>query len=296
MSDDIDLKDFAENVTEPEVPVTPEEDEAWALAMGEKPKAGPAPEKKEEPKPEGEPEPAKEEAKEEPKPAEPKPDDDKARLEKMVRDNQAWATRLAQENADLKKRIEAQKPLEAPKPEPVALDVAALPDDAKRFLTDFPEARAALEHVARITRETVLKEMDAKVSQQLAVIPQLQQFIGQQQFMQELVSGAVDETGARVPGHTDAVEIVNSPEFQNWLVETGRNPEMRSVQAIKAIGEYKKQAAALATSAHDKAAREKAARLKEAAGGALPNDKRKTTGVSKDDLEDAWDLAVNGKR
>lgn len=270
------------------IPSTPEEDEAWALAMGEEPKKAAPKAGNEEAgeKPDGgegdTKAPEAPENGEKPKAPEPP---EVEHWQKVARDNQAWGTRLAQEKAELEKRLAAleAKAKEAP---PKADE---LPPEAQKFLADWPEAKAALDHVAKASREAAVREAEERLAPKLA---QVEAFIAEQTFMQSVTRGYMDDKGVRVPGHVDAPEIVASPEFEAWMRKSGRNPQMTAAEAIQALGDYKREAASKAVAAHDTAAQAKRVRLTEAAGGAVPADRRKGPTVTRSDEDEMWALAT----
>jgi hypothetical protein len=207
-----------------------------------------------------------------------------ADLEKQRDDNKAWATKLAQENAELKKGKDAGAGQEE-----------ALPEKVKEFYADYPEAREAVAfEAARLLQEKLggvdLNQL-AQVSQSLAGE------VAQQRFDAAVITGFDDGTGNWVDGHPDAPRIFRTQEFKDFVTE--KKLELDKVtspaDAIKILTDFKAAKIGKAAGESDKGKQTKAKALQDQAAGALKggtSGKSASSAPAASSFEDAFEEAL----
>ena len=199
---------------------------------------------------------------------------DNERLTKEAADNQKYGRTESEKNAELTKEIET---LKAGKQEEVD-PLADAPDDVKEYLDDNPEISTIVEKLADHRVEQIAAKIEAKYD---AKFQQLETVTGQQRFDNQLVNGFRDENGVHVPGHPDAMQIIHSDEFQEFI-KSSKTGDISAPDAIDTITKFKTSKAAAAADDHDKDKGEKGRKQAQdysgAAGGELGKGTKEGTG------------------
>lgn len=154
------------------------------------------------------------------------------KLKQQVDDNKAWGTRLAQENAELKKLVEAGVTSGEKDGEQPDASGGAPPEVLDYFESD-PAAMKALSYLV----EKQVAERLAGVKDYGQDVEVMRDRIAQLNFERALSNGVMTETGF-IPGHPDAPQVINSQPYREWFaVESVKNPGILRVSSpIEAIG------------------------------------------------------------
>jgi hypothetical protein len=207
-----------------------------------------------------------------------------ADLQKQRDDNKAWATKLSQELAELKKGNAG-----------AGSGQEDLPEKVKEFYADYPEAREAVAfEAARLLQEKLggvdLNQL-AQVSQSLAGE------VAQQRFDAAVITGFDDGTGNWVDGHPDAPRIFRTQEFKDFVTE--KKLELDKVtspaDAIKILTDFKAAKIGKAAGESDKGKQTKAKALQDQAAGALKggtSGKSASSAPAASSFEDAFEEAL----
>lgn len=170
------------------------------------------------------------------------------KLKQQVDDNKAWGTRLAQENAELKKLVEAGVATDAQaKKTPEASD--AVPPEVLEYFDSDPAAMKALSYLV----EKQVAERLASVKDYGSDVTDIRGMVQQLNFEQAVTRGMVTETGF-VSGHSDALQVMATQDYRDWFaVESVKNPAVlrvsSPVEAIGVLDRYKEFAAKRAADA-----------------------------------------------
>lgn len=161
-------------------------------------------------------------------------------LEKRLHDNQAWATRVAQENAALKAKDGGEKP--QAKADPPAEDI---PPEVKAYYESDPDLKKVVEYEAQRLVKARFGEFDPRVVEQR--LSETQARLEQGNFERSVLYGVVTP-GGFVKGHPDALEVMSSPDYQQWFqAESQRDSSILTisdpVQAIGIMDRYKTRVA-----------------------------------------------------
>jgi len=190
---------------------------------------------------------------------------DLASLQKALSDTQAWATRMAQELAELKKS--QPKPQVPPDPPPPAAD--DMPAEIREFYEDYPDMQKAVQFEAEKLIKTRFGDFDP------AAVSSVKDALAQADFEKRVVTGFSTPEGQWIDGHPDAYKIMATPDFKAWwTLEIGKNPTFGMVSdprnAIDIMTRYKTEKAAAAASLHDQQQKLPAEQMKEFASGSVP--------------------------
>jgi hypothetical protein len=154
-------------------------------------------------------------------------------LEQQVHDNKAWATRVAQENAELKKQLSGKPEGDAPEGKTDKDDV--LPDDLREYYATDPMLQKAVAFEAdRLVKQRFGDFDPRSIDQRISVV---NESIEQANFERAVMVGVVTPKGF-VKGHPDAIAVMSTLDYQTWFeAEAQRDPAIRSVSdAVAAIG------------------------------------------------------------
>ncbi|MEM5787463.1 MAG: hypothetical protein AAGU11_09110 [Syntrophobacteraceae bacterium] len=132
-----------------------------------------------------------------------------------------------------------EKPPE--KQEPVEFDIAALPDDLKGYVEDYPEALTLAEKVAEHRIKQMFGGGDPK-----EFITSVNQELGQVRFEAAVMRGGLDKDGNWVDGHPDLYKIVVGPhkdEYARYCQEEKIDPNTVTdpIDAIKILAGFKEK-------------------------------------------------------
>jgi hypothetical protein len=196
-------------------------------------------------------------------------DDQILKLEKQVSDNKAWATRVAQENAELKRKFDELERESAQTVVPK--DPPAVPDDIREYYENDPKLKDVIAYEAsRLLAERfgdfTPESMDNRFQGYDNALAQLN-------FERGVTGGVLTDTGY-VQGHPDAYQVMSSQGFREWMaVETVKDPSAGSVNdpvvAIGIIDRYKAHVAAALSAAEAVKKDEQAGALKDMMTGAV---------------------------
>jgi hypothetical protein len=249
--------------------------------------------------------------------------DEKAKLEKQVQDNKAWATRVAQENAALKKQSDEFKAHMEAEMKKLRDEMAAskkanpaeddTPQDVKDYLESDPVLRKAIQHEAQrllaqrfgnIDLESLSKitSMDFNSFVPGAVSSRIEEInanITQMNFERAVVAGVRLDDGGYMKGHPDAYQVMASQDFKSWYEkESAINPALGAistpVEAIGVLDRFKAHVAAASAAAANKTAQAEA--MKTMMSGAVEkgNNSSSSRGSNDKDLtaEEAFEQGI----
>lgn len=214
------------------------------------------------------------------------------------------AEKLKAEIEELKKAAPA-KPVEE-KPAAAAPAAEELPDDLKAFMEEYPEVGRLVEHQAkRLLKETLGSDFDPK--QIPALAQQVQQAQAQNDFNTAVLGGFVDEDGAWVDGHSDALVIMRGkhrPAFEEWV--KANSVDLAAIdhpkKAIETLTGFKKHLAAKAAAEKKAAAGQQAAELTQEASASIQGGTKGGGGAGgggkpkADDFDSAFEEATTKKK
>ena len=207
---------------------------------------------------------------------------DNERLTKEATDNQVYGRTESEKNAALVKELAELKAGQQEAVDPMA----DAPEDVKEYLADNPEIKTVVEKMANHLVSQKLGGLDpAQISEQLA---EMNSTTAQMKFDHTLSMGYRDEKGGHVPGHPDAIQVINSTEFKAFVAtEKADTESITAADAINLISKFKTGKAAAAAGNHDtgKGAkdRKQAQDYSGAAGGNLGKSTKVGTGKGKSD-------------
>lgn len=219
-------------------------------------------------------------------------DNDPAKLKQQLEDTKSFATKKAQEAADL---LAENARLRAEKATPTVSETDdEIPDEIKELFQENPELEKAVEIVAK----RLLKTMAPTASGiDPDVVQTLTQTVMQSRFDTTVMGGYADDKGEWIDGHPDAIKIVHSKGFDEWAkaekVDLAKVSDPKD--AIKVIGQYKESIAKKSVAEHDKNRREDGKRRVAALAGEVGSGKGAPRGdseVDKDDFDGAFDEAA----
>lgn len=232
--------------------------------------------------------------------------EDPAKLKKMIADNQAWATRVAQENARLRAELETAKtgkPAGGKEaegtPNAPAPEGEDLPEDVKEYLQDYPEAQKAIDLFVDRKVKALLGGLDVK--EMGTAVMRLHHDLAQVNFENVVLGGYVDpEKGDFVDGHPDARKILRSKEYGDFVADRRKQDQTYGItndprQAIKILTDFKESRLREATGRKDEANKEKSKKVIELAQGALSPGMGRTGGGARkaEDFDSAFDEAAS---
>jgi hypothetical protein len=190
------------------------------------------------------------------------PDDKPSResLEKALTDNKQWNSKLSDDNAALRKKVEALEASQAVVKEP------EVPTEVKELFEDNPGLKVLFdqqnEKINSLNSELVKgRETQEGFSQQAA-------------FERSISNGYMDEGGNYVEGHADWHKVVTSKEYNDFhsqkvaLNPTLNGPILANVQ-IALLTEFKALQASKAAAAHDDTGKQQAQDMKDYASGSI---------------------------
>jgi len=154
-------------------------------------------------------------------------------LEQQVHDNKAWATRVAQENAELKKQLSVKPEGSGPEGETAKDEV--IPDELREYYATDPMLQKAVAFEAERLVKQRFGDFDPRsIDQRISVV---NESIEQANFERAVMVGVVTPKGF-VNGHPDAIAVLSTTDYQTWFeTEAQRDPAIRSVSdAVAAIG------------------------------------------------------------
>lgn len=198
--------------------------------------------------------------------------------EKRFKDTRADHTRISQENADLKKRLDELEAKLNAKPAPEEEGAEDEDADLDELFTDYAGAPKAIRREAERLLKEKFGDFDPVKAQEAAIQTM------QLRYDNAVIYGVQDpESKAFVPGVTDYYAITNTPAYWDWYAAKGYNvPEGHPPwKAIAILNEYKAEQAEktvkAAVTEHDQEAAKRAEEIKASASGGLPAGVRKTT-------------------
>ena len=280
---------------DPEPEVSPKQEE---IEHEEKPEE----KKSDDAAPEGE-EASKEEPEVEEKP-EPKPEPEEGKgMAKALKDTKAWATKVSQENSELKRLIEE---LRAGKATQEQVDDAkakvgetrkALDAKLAKVTEDYPELKDVLDPLV-----DMVDTLTGEVKNLKSISDEEKRIIEKRQKFEAEVAPKIAEV------HEDWKQVAFSPEYMEWVKAQPpaiQNAAMNSLDPrdiAYTITEFKKfKVSPEAAKAKDEEAKRKDAvkkNLSSMRGGGPVNEKGKAKSLSevdKNDYDSAWELASKEK-
>jgi len=212
--------------------------------------------------------------------------------EKRFKDTQSWATKLSQENKDLKDKLESDESDETADGFDSWFD--GLSGDQQEAIEDqeLKESFEALFNVKSagkaVPDDNVMKRIEnAELQANMA------------RFDLAITGGFVNDKGEFVEGHPDAVKIFSSKEYRQYHDEAkeAKNPLIESsdpADAIKFIGKFKEDVLKEAASEHDTKAKEKAEETNEALESTVDTKAKESPstadlGTQEDEFDKAFD-------
>jgi|GEM_PF-5596103 len=177
-------------------------------------------------------------------------------LQRQMEANKAWGTRLAQENAELRKKLGGAPPAKSDGQgvtdgQDSGGDADALPDDIAAYLGDDP----MFEKAANAIAERIVKQRFGDFDP--SAVGDVNDRLMQLEFERGVTAGSYGSDGQYVKGHSDAYSIMNSPEYQSWFdTESKLDPTLTQISdpiaAIRVLDRYKEHAAKQGAEAHDR--------------------------------------------